>query len=166
MTTFFVSVDMGPTQPNWSRGNFHATAMVIGAGEFSATALWTLCISTSASRLLATSLFAAGPSVPLASLVSLTLLTPFVSFSPFSLFSLFSLSSLFSLLLPAAETAAEAEADSSVTTGSGSGLGGAVHRGISHTVPVKLLSLKPPFAHFRQGLPERSRARRPAFMAP
>lgn len=107
--------------------------MAMAAGEFSAAALWTLCISTSASWLL------------------LSLFT-----WPFSLFS---------LLLPAADTAADTEADSSVT-GSGVGLGGAVHRGTSQTVPVKLLRVKPPLAHFRQGLPERSRARRPALIAP
>lgn len=70
--------------------------------------------------------------------------------------------SLFSLLLPSAETVAE----SSVDVASGFGLGGAVHRGTSQTVPVKLLSVNPPFVHLRHGLPERSRARRPALMAP
>lgn len=69
--------------------------------------------------------------------------------------------SLFSLLLPSAEGAAE-----SSVPDSGLVRGGAVHRGISQTTPVKLLSLKPPLAHLRQGLPERSRARRPALMAP
>jgi len=35
-----------------------------------------------------------------------------------------------------------------------------------HDMPVKDLSWKPLRSHLRQGLPERSRARRPAFMAP
>jgi hypothetical protein len=49
---------------------------------------------------------------------------------------------------------------------SGRDLGGAVHRGISHTTPVNVLSVKPPLFHLRQGLPDRSSARRPALMAP
>ena len=71
-------------------------------------------------------------------------------------------SGLFSLLLPLAE----ADAVPSAPASSGFGLGGAVHRGISQMVPVKLLSVKPPLAHFRHGLPDRSRARRPALIAP
>lgn len=71
------------------------------------------------------------------------------------------LSSLFSLLLLSADAADEAPFDSSGRT-----LGGAVHRGISQTSPVKDLSLKPLRCHLRQGLPDRSRARRPALMAP
>jgi len=82
--------------------------------------------------------------------------------APPLLFSLFSLSiwllSLFSLLLsPEAESP---NVPSALT------FGGAVQRGISQTTPVKLLSLKLPFCHLRQGLPDRSRARRPALMAP
>lgn len=73
----------------------------------------------------------------------------------------FPVSSLFSLLLPSADGAAESSA-----LDPGLVRGGAVHRGISQETPVKLLSLKPPLAHFRQGLPDRSRARRPALMAP
>lgn len=69
--------------------------------------------------------------------------------------------SLFSLLLPSAETGPESSADNS-----GNVFGGAVQRGISQTTPVKLLSRKEPLAHFRQGLPDRSRARRPALIAP
>ncbi len=81
---------------------------------------------------------------------------------PLLLLSLLTCSfSLFSLLLPSTE----ADADSSAA-GSGLGLGGAVQRGISQTTPVKLFSRNPPLAHFRQGFPERSRARRPALMAP
>lgn len=86
-----------------------------------------------------------------------------VSFISISLlFSLLPLSnwllSLFSLLLlpelELSETACMATLD------------GAVHRGISQTTPVKLLSLKEPFCHLRHGLPDLSRARRPALMAP
>ena len=78
---------------------------------------------------------------------------------PLLLFSLSSwLLSLFSLLL-------SPDAGSS-DLGSGLGLGGAVQRGTSQTTPVKLLSLKPPLFHLRQGLPDRSRALKPAFMAP
>lgn len=49
---------------------------------------------------------------------------------------------------------------------SGWGFGGAVQRGISHWTPVNVLSVKPPLAHFRHGLPDRSKARSPALMAP
>lgn len=70
--------------------------------------------------------------------------------------------SLFSLLLLSAESAAGVASESP----SAAGLGGAVHRLISHTTPVKLLSVKLPLAHLRQGLPDLSRARRPALMAP
>ena len=82
--------------------------------------------------------------------------------APPLLFSLFSLSiwllSLFSLLLsPEAESP---NVPSALT------FGGAVQRGISQTTPVKLLSVKLPFCHLRQGLPERSSARRPALIAP
>jgi hypothetical protein len=82
--------------------------------------------------------------------------------APPLLFSLFSLSiwllSLFSLLLsPDAESP---EVPSAFT------FGGAVQRGISQVTPVKLLSLKLPFCHLRHGFPDRSRARRPALIAP
>src|SRR3569833_2031536 len=70
--------------------------------------------------------------------------------------------SLFSLLLP---PSAETVPDSSWGSGVAS-LFSPVQRGISQTTPVKLLSLKPPFCHRRHGAPERSRARRPALMAP
>ena len=43
---------------------------------------------------------------------------------------------------------------------------GARHDGSCHATPVKLLTLNPVRSHLRQGLPERSRARRPALMAP
>lgn len=44
---------------------------------------------------------------------------------------------------------------------------GAFHEGTSHTTPVKLRSLKPFFSHLRTlNLPVRSRARRPALIAP
>ena len=43
---------------------------------------------------------------------------------------------------------------------------GALQEGICHTMPVKLLTAKPCLAHFRHGLPVRSRARSPALMAP
>lgn len=71
------------------------------------------------------------------------------------------LSSLFSLLLLSAEMGVESSADDS-----GLSLGGAVQRGISQTTPVKLFNTKLPLVHFLQGLPDRSRARRPALMAP
>lgn len=70
--------------------------------------------------------------------------------------------SLFSLLLLLSTDAAP---DSSLA-GSGIFLGGADHRFTSHTTPVKLLRVKPPRNHLRQGLPDLSRARRPALMAP
>ncbi len=73
---------------------------------------------------------------------------------PFSLFSLL-------LLLSAADGAPD-----SPLLDSGSFFGGAVHLGTSQTTPVKLLSLKPPRAHLRQGLPLLSSARRPALIAP
>jgi hypothetical protein len=84
-----------------------------------------------------------------------------MSISPVLLL-LFSLSiwllSLFSLLLPP-------DADSSdsplILT-----LGGADHRGISHSTPVNVLSLKEFFCHFLHGAPDRSNALRPALMAP
>ena len=82
--------------------------------------------------------------------------------APPLLFSLFSLAiwllSLFSLLLsPDAESP---EVPSALI------FGGAVQRGISQTTPVKLLSVKLPFCHLRQGFPDRSSARRPALIAP
>lgn len=43
---------------------------------------------------------------------------------------------------------------------------GADQHGNDQTWPVKLLTVNPPFCHLRQGLPDRSRARRPALMAP
>jgi hypothetical protein len=43
---------------------------------------------------------------------------------------------------------------------------GAPQDDMPHTAPVKDLSCKPFFSQRRQGLPERSRARRPALMAP
>ena len=67
---------------------------------------------------------------------------------------------LFSLLLLSADPV-----ESGLTL-SGRDLGGAVQRGTSHKTPVKLFNLKPPLAHLRQGLPDRSRARRPALIAP
>jgi len=77
---------------------------------------------------------------------------------------LFSLSlpvlSLFSLLLSAPVDVEPSESPPRVN------FGGARHRGISQTTPVNDLSVKPPFCHFRQGLPDRSRARRPALIAP
>ena len=83
--------------------------------------------------------------------------------TPLLLFSLSTwLLSLFSLLL-----SPDADADPSVLVlDSIVILGGAVHRGISQVTPVKLLSLKPPFCHLRHGFPVRSRARRPALIAP
>lgn len=74
--------------------------------------------------------------------------------------------SLFSLLLSAVDTAAEAGASSGVTSTTSLGLGGATQRWISHSTPVKVLSRKFPLFHLRHGLPVRSRARRPALMAP
>lgn len=76
--------------------------------------------------------------------------------------SLFTCSfSLFSLVLLSAEAAADPSA-----VDSSNSLGGAVQRGTSQTMPVKLLRTKPPFAHLRHGLPDRSRARSPALIAP
>ena len=89
------------------------------------------------------------PSAPLLLLLMLLLLL-FGSW-PFSLFSLLLLS-------------ADGGAESSVLVSSF--LGGAVHRGTSQMTPVKLFNLNPPLAHLRQGLPDRSSARRPALMAP
>jgi hypothetical protein len=43
---------------------------------------------------------------------------------------------------------------------------GARQAGTSHATPVKLRILKPCFSHLRHGLPVRSRARRPALIAP
>lgn len=74
--------------------------------------------------------------------------------------------SLFSLLLPLADTGPKVGTSSGVASSTGLGFGGAVHRWISHETPVKVLSWKLPLAHLRQGFPERSRARRPALMAP
>lgn len=84
--------------------------------------------------------------------------------SPSTLLVLFSLfiwlSSLFSLLLLSAEP------EGSSVRVSGLDLAGAVQRGISHNTPVKDFNLKPPLVHLRQGVPERSSARRPALIAP
>lgn len=113
-----------------------------GAGD-DAWMLGALCISTSAPLSLLETLL---PSLPFSFSFSFSFSFPF---------------SLFSLLLPSADGAAESSA-----LDSGTVRGGAVQRGISQTTPVKLLSLKPPLAHLRQGLPDRSRARRPALMAP
>lgn len=71
---------------------------------------------------------------------------------PFSLFSL--------PLLLSTDAVAESSVDS-VTF-----FGGAVQRGISQTTPVKLFKVNPPLDHLRQGFPDRSRARRPALIAP
>ena len=43
---------------------------------------------------------------------------------------------------------------------------GAPQVGRLQTMPVKLLTVRPCLAHLRHGLPERSRARKPALMAP
>jgi hypothetical protein len=76
-------------------------------------------------------------------------------------------SSLFSLLLSSLTLAsAETVAESSPVLSAGLGFGGATQRGISHIVPVKLFKVKPPLLHFRHGLPDRSRARSPALIAP
>jgi hypothetical protein len=88
------------------------------------------------------------------------LLTAAISRSgPLLLFSLsIWLLSLFSLLL--SPDADPSELPSAVI------FGGAVQRGNSHTTPVKLFILKDPFCHLRHGLPDRSRARKPALIAP
>jgi hypothetical protein len=118
--------------------------MGVGAGELAATALGgPLRISTS-------------PSTALLAVVLLTSLLTGTASSGLS-----SLDSGFSLVLFSAETVAD-----SSDAGWEADLGGAVQRGISQTTPVKLLSLNPPLFHLRQGAPERSRARRPALMAP
>ena len=67
--------------------------------------------------------------------------------------------SLFSLLL-------SPDAEPSPDVPSAAIFGGAFHRGISQMTPVKLLTVKPPFCHLRHGLPLRSSARKPAFIAP
>lgn len=111
----------------------------MGAGELAWT-LGRLCISTSAPEVL---LFSLLPGLP----------------PPFSLFSL--------LLLPSAEAGVEVGTPfSEVDSSDGLGLGGAVHRLICQCTPVKVLSWKLPLVHLRQGLPLRSRARRPALIAP
>lgn len=46
------------------------------------------------------------------------------------------------------------------------GLSPPLHEGISHTTPVKLFNVNGFLSHLRQALPDRSRARRPALMAP
>lgn len=75
---------------------------------------------------------------------------------------LFSLSiwlfSLFSLLL--------SPVDEPSVLGLTVTLGGALHLGISIGMPVNVLIMKERFSHLRQGLPERSRARKPALIAP
>jgi hypothetical protein len=83
--------------------------------------------------------------------------------TPLLLFSLGTwLLSLFSLLL-----SPEADTDPSVLVlVSRVTFGGAFQRGISQTTPVKLFSVKLPFCHLRHGFPVRSRARRPALIAP
>jgi len=43
---------------------------------------------------------------------------------------------------------------------------GAVHEPTAHDTPVKLLRAKPFRSHLRQALPDLSRARRPALIAP
>lgn len=79
---------------------------------------------------------------------------------PLLLFSLaIWLLSLFSLLL-------SPDAEPSELPRTTIGLDGAVQRGSSQVTPVKLLILKEPLCHFRHGLPDRSRARRPALIAP
>lgn len=96
-----------------------------------------------------------------------TLATLRISASPPALLALALFSSfavpLFSLLLPSADSSAPLE---SASPFSSAFLGGAVHRGISQLTPVKVLRAKPPFDHLRQGFPDRSRARRPALIAP
>jgi hypothetical protein len=115
---------------------------VVGAGELAGTLGGAELISTSPPDL---------------TLFSLSTLLEF-SFVP---------PSLFSLLLPPLPFSAEApEAEESCASPLMVTLGGAFQRGISQTVPVKVLIEKPPFAHFLHGLPVRSRARRPALMAP
>lgn len=68
--------------------------------------------------------------------------------------------SLFSLLLLSAESAGVSSDSLSIF------LGGAFQRGISHTTPVKVFMVKPPLVHLRHGLPDLSKARSPALMAP
>lgn len=124
----------------------------MGAGELAATALpGPLRISTSPSALLFAPLLG-------------TALT--ASLLRWPLVSLFSFSSLFGWLFSLEELfSAEAAAESS-EGGCDTILGGAFQRGISQTTPVKLFSWKPPLCQRRQGAPERSRARRPALIAP
>lgn len=71
------------------------------------------------------------------------------------------LPSLFSLLLLSTEPVVV-----SSPPVSGLDLGGADQRGTPQTTPVKLLSVKPPFCHFRHGVPDLSSARKPALIAP
>lgn len=69
-------------------------------------------------------------------------------------------------LLTSAGTVSVAETPAEGITLMGWGFGGAVHREISHSLPVKLVILKEALFHFRQALPERSRARRRSLIAP
>lgn len=141
---------------------YYAPAAIgMGAGEDACT-LGMLCISTSPPELLTSLLGSCGPPPTPYSLLLLVLLV-----LPLLLISL-------PPLLGVPATADDAPtgtpfAPSGVVTSAGStgmGFGGAVQRGISHSTPVKVLRRKPPRFHLRQGLPERSRARSPALMAP
>lgn len=126
-----------------------AAATGTGAGE-SVFTLGALCISTSTAPLLMSSL-------DLLSLLPLVALTPRDMAMPFSLL----------LPLPSAEAVPDScGGDGRAVSTPGCGRDGAVHRGTDHTTPVKLLRVKPPLLHLRHGLPERSRARKPALIAP
>lgn len=138
---------------NWER---HHEAAAIGTGAGGELA-GTLCISTS--WLLVPFTFSMPFGVPLG--------TPLVVFSSVltSLFcSAFPLvPSLFSFTLPLVDASADSP---SGLASSGTGLGGAFHLLIPQVMPVKLLSWKVPLVHFRHGFPDRSRARKPALIAP
>lgn len=90
----------------------------------------------------------------------------FSLFSLFALFALFSLFLSFSLSFFSPLVVCFSFCFSSSSSGVGLGRGGAPQLGTCHITPVKDLSWNDFRSHLRQGLPERSRARRQALMAP
>lgn len=118
--------------------------LIEGGGDYEAAASTTGGTGEEALKLGALRTSASGPKL---------LLVALFTSGPFSLFSL--------LLLLSTEGAAEP-----LGLESGPLLGGALQRETAQMTPVKLLRVKPPLDHLRQGFPDRSRARRPALMAP
>jgi len=78
-------------------------------------------------------------------------------------FPLFSLTALLSSLILVSLEPVVSDLTSSLKTAERFG---ARQVGTAQLTPVKLRSWKPFFSHFRHGFPVRSRARRPALMAP